>query len=294
MDPVLIVLSIYFGITFFVVLALIMVGWLIRLTNWSIKTRRGILVALAVLSVSPMEVPVGLISGWAPNILLLLAGGLDLGYYISHAQYAVPSFAITGVLAWLVVRWWVKDDASFLPTKTLKTLPAIMRVVIPVSVLVIVVSLYNYYFPSYDIPSSFSRDTVEEPYGELLDRTIALYYMKDEAQRETTINELRVQFQKDPLVRRVKLVFRDVVNHTTDDIFRFERKPVGDEQINTGGSSCRQAHRDKETGLWRCMLSGGLYVTKLLRYRQEYGYEDRPLELSIYFYYDAFLDSYGG
>ena len=104
---------------------------------------------------------------------------------------------------------------------------------------------------------------------------------------------LYAQFQKDPLVRRVELIYRDVRNHTTDDIFKFERKPVGDEQIHTGGESCRQSYRDNETGLWRCTISGGLYVTKLLRYWQEYGYEDRPLELSIYFYYDAFLDKYG-
>ena len=182
----------------------ILVFWTIwRFVRWldlSQSTRRLLFVLIGTLTLAPMLIPAATImTAWVPHGMLIVMGPTELpAYYVQVARYVVPSFAVTGLVFWVLARQWVGADRTRGQSIWL-TLAA------PLVVGLLIILTYRYAIPSNDIPAYLTHQSIEHAYGERLDEVRALVDIDDAQPRIPVTQRLSSLFEADPVVLEVGL-----------------------------------------------------------------------------------------
>jgi len=182
----------------------ILVFWTIwRFVRWldlSQSTRRLLFVLIGTLTLAPMLIPAATImTAWVPHGMLIVMGPTELpAYYVQLARYVVPSFAVTGLVFWVLARQWVGADRTRGQSIWL-TLAA------PLVVGLLIILTYRYAIPSNDIPAYLTHQSIEHAYGERLDEVRALVDIDDAQLRIPATQRLSSLFEADPVVLEVGL-----------------------------------------------------------------------------------------
>ena len=256
------------------------------LIHLPLKVRRAVFCLLGTLMLAPMAAPAGLVIRFVPNgllMLILLDAGIPAGelfsFYLEFARIAFPSLGITATILALIAWRLVKADARPPANRW-------VAVALPLLLLFGVLQAYRYEYPDRDIPAELNNAVIEKAYGALFDEVADLLRIADPEQQRAEVARLKAEFEADPAIVSATLQepgHSPVVGRT----FSYSR-----EQKEWRSTSCSNQVEAQRNRLSRCTRKYGRFDRlDLLGYKHPYQLGEESAFLSVYFEYDAAIDS---
>ena len=218
-----------------------------------------------------MLVPAGTIMVvWVPHGLLLLEP--DVSYYVQLAEYVLPSFVASLILA--AIASWKFVGSNERPIEF-----TWVSIAAPTLVIAICASAYKIAIPERGIPSNLNHDSLENLYGSHFDETIQTLQLTEE-HLDDEVSRLNEVFSKHPEILSVSLEEPNTRGTVFGSTFYYAK------DTNPPGSSCSRTGPipENQRNLIRCTLDYGM-LDKIdtLRYIRNFEYEDELLELEVQF-----------